>query len=62
MRHDRATRLYQATGDLAAVQDLLGHSDPKTTRKYAHTSPEYIRAQMMRADAAEAPVVVKGSA
>jgi len=40
LRHFFATRLLRKTGDLALVQDALGHSDPKTTRIYAQTSPE----------------------
>jgi integrase len=27
---------YLHTGDLRAVQDFLGHADPRTTAKYAH--------------------------
>lgn len=43
-----ATSTLQATGDLAAVQDLLGHANPATTRVYAAPSAE----QMTRAVAA----------
>jgi site-specific recombinase XerD len=34
-RHTYATQLLEATGDLALVQDALGHSSPHTTRVYA---------------------------
>ena len=27
---------YLHTGDLRAVQDFLGHADPRMTAKYAH--------------------------
>jgi site-specific recombinase XerD len=36
LRHTAATLGYLHTGDLRAVQELLGHSDPRTTARYAH--------------------------
>ncbi|MBS1875401.1 MAG: tyrosine-type recombinase/integrase [Acidobacteria bacterium] len=36
LRHTAATLGYLHTGDLRAVQELLGHSDPRTTSRYAH--------------------------
>lgn len=36
MRHTFAQRIYDLTGDLYLVQELLGHSDPATTQIYAH--------------------------
>jgi integrase/recombinase XerD len=35
LRHTGATLAYQYTHDLRAVQDMLGHQDPKTTPRYA---------------------------
>ena len=35
LRHDFAVRAIRATGDLALVQDLLGHASPVSTRVYA---------------------------
>lgn len=35
-RHTCATRTLRGSRNLAAVQKLLNHSDPKTTLKYAH--------------------------
>ena len=43
-RHWFATRVLATTGDLAATQDLLGHSSPATTRVYARVSAERLRA------------------
>jgi integrase len=37
-RHTVATAALDGTGNLAAVQDLLGHADPATTRRYASVS------------------------
>src|SRR5690606_3873523 len=36
LRHTAATAAYAATRDLRAVQELLGHRNPKTTSRYAH--------------------------
>ena len=35
LRHTGATLAYRYTHDLRAVQDMLGHQDPKTTARYA---------------------------
>ena len=35
LRHTGATLAYKYTHDLRAVQDLLGHADPRTTARYA---------------------------
>lgn len=44
LRHRFATRTYAETRDLAAVQELLGHANPETTRLYVETPPESLRA------------------
>jgi site-specific recombinase XerD len=36
LRHTCATLGYAHTGDLRAVQTLLGHADPRTTARYTH--------------------------
>lgn len=37
LRHTFATIIYQKTGDIRIVQDLLGHSSIATTQIYSHT-------------------------
>lgn len=38
LRHRAGSRWWATSGrDLASVQDLLGHADPKTTRVYVAT-------------------------
>lgn len=44
LRHAGATAAYEATHDLRAVQQLLGHSSLATTERYLHTSLDKIRA------------------
>ena len=36
LRHTAATLAYKHTRDLRGVQEMLGHSDPKITTRYAH--------------------------
>ncbi len=43
LRHAFATKMLEATGDLAIVQDMLGHSSPATTRVYAKVSSKRLR-------------------
>ena len=40
LRHTAATRMTEMGIDLAVVQEILGHSDVKTTMRYAHPVPE----------------------
>lgn len=43
LRHTTGTLMMRATGNLAAVQDLLGHASPTTTRIYAHLDTSDLR-------------------
>lgn len=42
-RHSFAIKALRETGNLALVQDLLGHSDPASTRIYAKIYPDELR-------------------
>ncbi|HZJ41176.1 MAG TPA: site-specific integrase, partial [Candidatus Saccharimonadales bacterium] len=42
-RHTFASHLAQKGISLKAIQELLGHSDIKTTMRYAHLSPRELR-------------------
>lgn len=46
LRHTCGTMMMRATGNLAVVQDTLGHADPATTRIYAHLDVEDKRRAM----------------
>lgn len=43
LRHRYATRIYGATHDLLAVQQLLGHSSPATTQVYVRVPMDDLR-------------------
>jgi integrase/recombinase XerC len=47
LRHRFATLAYQVDRDVFAVQELLGHSSPATTRRYVQTQPESLRRTIM---------------
>jgi integrase/recombinase XerC len=53
LRHTFATDLLEDTGDLALVQDALGHADPATTRIYAQVRNARLAAAMTRRKPAE---------
>lgn len=44
LRHHFGTRSYAETRDLAAVQELLGHAKPETTRLYVQVDADALRA------------------
>jgi integrase len=43
LRHTFASHLAEANAPIKAVQELLGHSDIKTTMRYVHLSPVALR-------------------
>lgn len=43
LRHRYATLAYQRSGDLRAVQELLGHAKPETTARYTLVAPPTLR-------------------
>jgi integrase/recombinase XerC len=53
LRHRFATQTYDSTRDLVAVQELLGHSEPGTTRRYVEVNRD-----RMAAAVASLPVAV----
>ncbi len=46
LRHTSATRLMRQTGNLKAASRLLGHTDIRTTSRYAHVGMEDLRSMM----------------
>lgn len=46
LRHTSATRLVRQTGNLKAASRLLGHTDIRTTSRYAHVGMEDLRSMM----------------
>jgi site-specific recombinase XerD len=57
-RHYLATYLLGRTADLAAVQRILGHADPRTTERYAEQS--YARLREVHEEAMEPDGVDEG--
>lgn len=49
LRHRFATVAYHGSRDLLAVQELLGHSKPETTRMYVQLPDDALRAAMTHA-------------
>lgn len=49
LRHQYASMLVNAGRSLYEVQQILGHSDPKVTTRYAHLAPSTLQAAAMAA-------------
>ncbi|MBU4334228.1 MAG: tyrosine-type recombinase/integrase, partial [Candidatus Omnitrophica bacterium] len=45
-----ASRLVQKGVDLYVVQQLLGHSTPKMTQRYAHVQPDHFKSAIREID------------
>lgn len=50
LRHTAASRKLRASGNLKAVQKMLGHSQITTTARYAHSQLDDVRDVMEKAD------------
>lgn len=43
LRHTLSTELYKNSGDIIFIGEVLGHSDPNTTKRYIHTDALQLR-------------------
>lgn len=55
LRHTSATRLMRQTGNLKGAMRLLGHTDIRTTSRYAHVGMEDLRSMMTATESRNIP-------
>jgi len=48
LRHTFASHFMMRGGNLYELKEILGHKDVKMTMRYAHLSPNHLRASMER--------------
>ena len=60
LRHTFASHLVTAGVSIKAVQELLGHSDVRTTMRYAHLAPSALRDAVRVLEPALAPTRILG--
>ena len=56
LRHTFASHFIMRTGNLPALQCILGHSTPVMTQRYAHLSNSHLRENMARLDTGWTPI------
>ncbi|MDR3603762.1 MAG: tyrosine-type recombinase/integrase [Syntrophaceae bacterium] len=44
IRHTSAAQIYQLTGDIKAVQEILDHTSFKTSSRYIHVFTDHFKA------------------
>jgi integrase len=57
LRHTFGTKLAEAGCSEATIADLMGHSDPQTTRRYTHATDQAKRAAWKQLDCAFATIL-----
>jgi integrase len=50
LRHTFSSHFVMRGGSLKSLQEILGHSDYKTTQRYSHLSPAHLLADVQRLD------------
>lgn len=53
LRHHFASEFAQRTGDIAALQRILGHKTIAMTMRYSHLMTEHLHSAMRKHEAAE---------
>lgn len=59
LRHTGATRTLRATGNIRLIQELLGHRDLATTKRYAHVTKKDVLAALEATSHTEIPTANK---